>query len=58
MPDNNIKSYQAEAEKYRLLAERESCPDAREYYEALQRDYIKLAAKALGERAAVAGLVN
>ena len=41
------ESYQAEAEKCRRMAAQESCPDAREYYEALQRDYMKLAAKAL-----------
>ena len=43
------ESYQAEAEKCRRMAAQESCPDAREYYEALQRDYMKLAAKALHE---------
>ncbi len=46
------ESYQAEAEKCRLMAAQESCPDAREYYEALQRDYIKLASRALDEQKA------
>lgn len=45
---DRLKSYRAEAEKCRLMAAQESCPDAREYYEALQRDYIKLAARELG----------
>ncbi|CAN5225281.1 hypothetical protein BH11PSE4_BH11PSE4_19810 [soil metagenome] len=47
MMTNKSQAYQAEAEKYRRMAAQESCPDAREYYEALQRDYIKLAARAL-----------
>jgi hypothetical protein len=47
---SKLKSYEAEAEKCRLLAAHESCPYAREYYEALQRDYIKLASKALHEQ--------
>jgi nitrate reductase beta subunit len=48
----NSKSqiYQVEAEKCRHMAAQESCPDAREYYEALQRDYLKLASKAQQER--------
>lgn len=50
---NKLTSYKAEAEKCRLLAAQESCPDAREYYEALQRDYIKLASKALHQQDAV-----
>lgn len=40
---SQLELYEAEAEKFRLMAVQEDCPDAREYYEALQRDYIKLA---------------
>jgi hypothetical protein len=36
--------YRAEAERCRRLAANEASEDAREYYEALERDYLKLAA--------------
>ncbi|MDB5501943.1 MAG: hypothetical protein JWR89_1845 [Tardiphaga sp.] len=46
MQDDPAKHYQAEAEKCQRLATDATCPDAREYYEALRRDYIKLAGRA------------
>ena len=50
MTSAKSKLYRQEAEKCRNMAEQESCPDAREYYEALQRDYLKLASKELSSR--------
>jgi hypothetical protein len=52
MSDGKSSQYEAEAEKCRRLAADEACADAREYYEALRRDYIKLAAKARQETSA------
>jgi hypothetical protein len=43
MTDNKSLLYHNEAEKFRRKAVVETCPDAREYYEAMQRDFIKLA---------------
>lgn len=42
MTESRVQRYRHEADKCRRLAAEESCPDAREYYEALYRDYIKL----------------
>jgi hypothetical protein len=50
MTSDKSKLYHQEAEKCRSMAAQESCPDAREYYEALQRDYVKLASKELRSR--------
>jgi len=50
MTSDKSKRYEREAEKCRSMAAQETCPDAREYYEALQRDYIKLASKELRSR--------
>ncbi|UZE51692.1 hypothetical protein [Rhodopseudomonas sp. P2A-2r] len=50
MTTDKSELYREEAEKYRTMAEQESCPDAREYYEALQRDYVKLASRELLSR--------
>jgi hypothetical protein len=47
MTDNKSQFYRAEAEKFRRMAVSATCPDAREYYEALERDFIKLAAAEL-----------
>jgi hypothetical protein len=44
MTDDKLQLYKAEADRCRQLAADESCADAREYYEALERDYIKLGA--------------
>jgi hypothetical protein len=44
MTTEKLQFYTTEAEKCRRLAADESCADAREYYEALGRDYAKLAA--------------
>lgn len=44
MTSGKLQFYTTEAEKCRRLAADESCADAREYYEALGRDYVKLAA--------------
>jgi hypothetical protein len=43
MTDSKAQRYRDEADRCRQLAASESCPDAREYYEALSRDYVKLA---------------
>lgn len=48
MTDSKIQKYRDEADKCLRLAADESCPDAREYYEALRRDYIKLIDAELG----------
>jgi hypothetical protein len=47
MTDDKSQFYQSEAEKFRRMAASATCPDAREYYEALERDFIKLAAAEL-----------
>jgi hypothetical protein len=51
MTTDKSRLYREEAEKYRNKAVQESCPDAREYYEALHRDFVKLASKELSSRA-------
>jgi hypothetical protein len=44
MTANKSQFYHSEAEKFRRMAVSATCPDAREYYQALERDFIKLAA--------------
>ena len=46
MTTDKVEFYNAEAKRCAHLAARENCPDAREYYEALHRDFVKLAARA------------
>jgi hypothetical protein len=47
MTDDKSQLYRSEAEKFRRMAVSATCPDAREYYEALERDFIKLEAAEL-----------
>jgi hypothetical protein len=51
MTTDKSKLYREEAEKCRAMAAQANCPDAREYYEGLQRDYVKLASRELLSRA-------
>jgi hypothetical protein len=43
MTTSKIEQYRSEADRYRQLAAVQTCLEAREYYEALCRDYVKLA---------------
>jgi hypothetical protein len=38
-------NYRARAEEFRVMALEQTSEDAREYYEALERDFLKLAAR-------------
>lgn len=51
MDHDKSQFYRSEAEKIGRMAVSATCPDAREYYEALQRDFIKLAAAELRKQA-------
>jgi hypothetical protein len=51
MTEDKSQFYRNEAEKFRRMAVSATCPDAREYYEALERDFIKLAAAELRKHA-------
>jgi hypothetical protein len=51
MDHDKTRFYQDEAAKCRRMAADENCGDAREYYEALERDFIKLAALEQGKPA-------
>lgn len=45
MTDVKATQYLSEAKRCQRLAREEACDEAREYYEALARDYAKLASR-------------